>query len=543
MKNQIKSNINKYYDNLSPIDNYSSILKSEPSSSKYYINMINHDPNNFDFGVHNKLYESFYPNQPNRIDSFLTPHQPNYPKTTSYYKKDISNTYTNIRAFSLLDKKDLSNLSLNKYMKMRETDNFGTIKQDDKKLINKFNINCTDSINGYNDVGKKLNNNEDIEKNNIINVKTKSILLKHKMRLKNEIINYNKLENKINKKIEKIKSQKKLRENKQNYNGINFNEDEFKYKISNISYDCLINNMQANKTLKRKRGEDDIPNNHKNTQNNTIFENNNNKQKDDDISSNFIRYLKKDNQKLLHVNSKYKQLIDTFFYFVNQLSKKYAFKKEIKDVQYYLSNANHLSNILIDLEQHLNKMIKYNNVADTNDKNEEKEKENDTTENDQELLTESKFIKMNDIKNKIKNLKLDSLYKTRNKSNKKKDYLTLNDKNVFSAKNIVNRTLQNNSLYFFNGLKEGINNYENKNKVIKIKKKNGKLVKIMNKLNFDFFSPRQKVNNKIIFKKKVGNSNDGKRIYQKMNESNDLKSIINPIYINNSYKNEKKIIK
>ena len=543
MKNQIKSNINKYYDNLSPIDNYSSILKSEPSSSKYYINMINHDPNNFDFGVHNKLYESFYPNQPNRIDSFLTPHQPNYPKTTSYYKKDISNTYTNIRAFSLLDKKDLSNLSLNKYMKMRETDNFGTIKQDDKKLINKFNINCTDSINGYNDVGKKLNNNEDIEKNNIINVKTKSILLKHKMRLKNEIINYNKLENKINKKIEKIKSQKKLRENKQNYNGINFNEDEFKYKISNISYDCLINNMQANKTLKRKRGEDDIPNNHKNIQNNTIFENNNNKQKDDDISSNFIRYLKKDNQKLLHVNSKYKQLIDTFFYFVNQLSKKYAFKKEIKDVQYYLSNANHLSNILIDLEQHLNKMIKNNDVVYTNDKNEEKEKENDTTENDQELLTESKFIKMNDIKNKIKNLKLDSLYKTRNKSNNKNDYLTLNDKNVFSAKNIVNRTLQNNSLYFFNGLKEGINNYENKNKVIKIKKKNGKLVKIMNKLNFDFFSPRQKVNNKIIFKKKVGNSNDGKRIYQKMNESNDLKSIINPIYINNSYKNEKKIIK
>jgi hypothetical protein len=70
---------------------------------------------------------------------------------------------------------------------------------------------------------------------------------------------------------------------------------------------------------------------------------------------------------------------------INQLSKKYAFNKEIKDVQYYLSNANHLSNILIDLEQHLNKMIKYNDVADTNGKNEEKE--NDTTENDQELLT------------------------------------------------------------------------------------------------------------------------------------------------------------
>jgi hypothetical protein len=147
---------------------------------------------------------------------------------------------------------------------------------------------------------------------------------------------------------------------------------------------------------------------------------------------------------------------------------------------------------------------------------------------------------MNDIKDKIKNLKLDNQYKTRNESNNKNDYLTLNDKSVFSAKNIVNRTLQNNSLYFFSSLKEGINNHENKNKVIKIKKNNGKLVKIMNKLNFDFFSPRQKTNNKIIFKKKVGNSNDGQRIHQKTNESNDLKSIINPIYINNSYKNEKK---
>lgn len=33
----------------------------------------------------------------------------------------------------------------------------------------------------------------------------------------------------------------------------------------------------------------------------------------DNINTKFIKYLKKDNQKLVHINLIYKQLIDTFF--------------------------------------------------------------------------------------------------------------------------------------------------------------------------------------------------------------------------------------
>ena len=475
MNNQIKPDINLYYNQSTSIDNYPSLIKTEPSSSKYYINMINHDQNHFDFEVYNKLYQNLYPVQYNKVNSCFSPHDFNIPKTSSFYKKNISNAYKNIQEFSLVDK-NLSNLSLDKYKRMREKDNFRTINYDTENYINKFKINCTDSINDYRDTGKNLYITEDKEKNNDINANIKQHL-KNKIILKKKMINYKKLEKKINKNIEKKnKSQQQLKEYKQKYYSINFNDDELNQRNNNgngngnnnILNDFLINKIniskkQSNKKLQREKGEDDIPNSRKIIKNKTTLEFNHNNRIDDNITSNFIQYLKKDNQKLLHINSIYKQLIDNFFYFVNQLSKKYSFNKDIKDIQYYLSNANHLSNVLIDLEQHLDKMIKSNDKTLPIKNNEEKENEAD---NDQELLNKSKFININ-LKETIKNLKIEKQYKTRNEN--KSNYLALNDKSVYSAKNIVNKTLQNNSLNLFNNIKEG---NEQKNRIIKIKKKN-----------------------------------------------------------------------
>jgi hypothetical protein len=542
MNSQIKPDIDLYYRDSNPINNYTSMQNLEPLSSKYYINMIKHDQNHFDFGVYNKLYQNLYPIQYSQNNTYFSPHQVNYPKATSLNRKDIYNTFTNIQEFSLLDK-NLSNLSIEKYKKMREKDNYRTITNDDDTYKNKYNINCTESINEYKDLGNKLCKYDDMQRNNEINAKGKSIHLKNKIRLKKEIINYKKLEKKINKEIEnKNKSQRKLKEYQHNYYSINFNNDEFKRKNnSNIINDFVINNLQmsnkiSNKKLKRiKGGEDDLPNSNiiLNSNKKTI-EQNTNKKTDDNITSNFIKYLKKDNQKLLHINSIYKQLIDTFFYFVNQLSKKYSFNKDIKDVNYYLSNANHLSNILIDLEQHLNKMIKSNEINHTNESKEEKD--NDVA-NEKELLNESKFININ-IKDKFKTLEKEKSYKTRNRHNNNKEYLTLNNKSVYSAKNIVNRTLHNNSLNYFSNIKEEGINPEHKisKKIFKVKKNSGKLKKAMNKLNFGFFSVNQNSNNKINLKNYKMSNNDGHNIHQKMNESNDLKSIINPIYINDIYK-------
>ncbi len=65
------------------------------------------------------------------------------------------------------------------------------------------------------------------------------------------------------------------------------------------------------------------------------------------------------------------------------------------------------------------------------------------------------------------------------------------------------------------------------------------MIKALNKINFGFFSPdnQSQINKKFNNKNKI-NCHDFQNIKPKISESNDLKSIINPIYIkNNSYKN------
>ena len=69
-------------------------------------------------------------------------------------------------------------------------------------------------------------------------------------------------------------------------------------------------------------------NKEKNIRRNPTF--NKNFESKENLNQNFIKYLKKDNQKLYNINAIYKQLLDSFFYFINQLSKKYHFEKEIK---------------------------------------------------------------------------------------------------------------------------------------------------------------------------------------------------------------------
>ena len=149
----------------------------------------------------------------------------------------------------------------------------------------------------------------------------------------------------------------------------------------------------------------------KDIQNNYNFNNNNKEKekenKDENINSNFIKYLEKDNEKYIKMNLIYKQLLDSFFFFINQLSKKYSFKTEIKDVNYYLSNAKDLSNILIDLELHLNNVIKMNEVK----KNQENSnlsynncQKKNNADNEQELLAKSK-LKIKKYKKNTKNKK------------------------------------------------------------------------------------------------------------------------------------------
>ena len=282
-------------------------------------------------------------------------------------------------------------------------------------------------------------------------------------------------------------------------------------KKNNLINEFLLNNIKlsninSNKKLKRKKGNEDDINSQKKIMKRNITFNYNDKVKSENINYNFIKYLKKDNQKLNHINTIYKQLIDTFFYFINQLSKKYSFKGNIKDINYYLSHANDLSNILIDLEQHLNKVIKSyelnQNEIEQKFKNTLKNKESD---DEQELLTKSKFISM-DIENK--NKKNEKSSNTRNLNNSK-EILTKNNKSAILSKKYINKTIENNSINYLANANERSDNINNKmkQKIIKIRKKNGKLMNMMNKLNIGFVSPKQTMinNNYNIRKNKTNN--------------------------------------
>ena len=57
-----------------------------------------------------------------------------------------------------------------------------------------------------------------------------------------------------------------------------------------------------------------------------LYNNNNSKNKNEDL----IDYLKKENEELKKSNEKYIQLINSLFFFINQLSKKYTPDKKLK---------------------------------------------------------------------------------------------------------------------------------------------------------------------------------------------------------------------
>ena len=513
-----KSNLDNYYDESSHFENYSSIININPSSHHYF-DKINNEQSQFNYDINDKLYNklnSFHHSQ-EKNDYFFR-NRNSYPlkliKTTSFNNTYNANPHINsIKEFSFWDK-TLSNLSINKYKQMREND-FKKIPSDMETyrndLLVEYNNSINDSIdktintNKTNDsyLNEKNDNNKTINYLDIDDIKNKKNKnFKNRMRLNKEILNYNLLEKKINKEIEKNNRQKLLKAYKKDYythNIINI-DDDYKDKKNNLLNEFLLNNIKisnknSNKKVKRKKENEDDINSHKKLMKRNITFNYNDKEKDENINYNFIKYLKKDNQKLNHINTIYRQLIDTFFYFIKQLSKKYSFNTNIKDVNYYLTNANDLSNILIDLEQHLNKMIKSfeinQNDMEKKNKSTERDKESD---NEQELLAKSKFISM-DIEKVNKDKVIEKPLNIRNLYNPKK--LSDKNKSAMLSKKFVHKTLENNTLNNFNNKNEKIGNKNNNmiNKIIKIRKKNGKLMNVMNKLNFGFFSPKQKIPN------------------------------------------------
>ena len=525
-----ESNPDFYYNESNEIDNYPTLINAK-TLAQPYLNKIINDQAKFDYDINKYLYNkinSFHHSNEKKNLRNRNNHQIKLMKNTTYNDNYNTNINVNsIKDFSFWDK-SLSNLSINKYKKMREND-YKTAPSDRDTYRNDFLVEYNNSINELIDKSNNINKTNDYIKNkndvnesfdfsNIddVNIR-KNKNLKNRIKLNKEILNYNSLEKKINQQIDR---QRKLNSFKKNHyiqsQTINYNNDLNTIKKNNLINEFLLNNIKisninSNKKLKRKKGNEDDINSQKKIMKRNITFNYNDKEKYENINNNFIKYLKKDNQKLSHINTIYKQLIDTFFYFINQLSKKFSFKGDIKDINYYIYNANDLSNILIDLEQHLNQVIKSyelnQNVMDTKIKSTVKNKENKESDDDQELLTKSKFISM-DIEDK--NKKNEKTLNTRNIYNSK-DILTQNNKSATLTKKYVNKTFDSNSLNYLPNINERSENINNKmmQKIIKIRKKNGKLMNMMNKLNIGFLSPKQKmVNNNINIRKNKTNTKE-----------------------------------
>lgn len=560
-----KENFDYLYDDTNHIDNYLSNINTEPSSQNYFY-IPNFDRNHFDYWKFNNIYPRMHSLHNtihnSREKSHYSQDRKTYPlrliRPSSYndnydkYSTSQNTTSKNTKEFNFWEK-NLSSLSFNKYKRMRRNNynNYQRIQNNINSYRNDFLIHYTNSLNNSIDKDNKFNktndffininnaNNEiaqsfDVENLGSIKVK-KNKNLKNRAKLNKEINNFNDLEKKINKKMKVYQ-----KEYYSNNGTLDYNNDEAKNKRrifidKFLSNNIEISNTNSNKKIKKKKeNEEEINNLKKDMKRDFTFKYNNkemkkDKDKDENINSNFIKYLEKDNEKYIQMNLIYKQLLDSFFFFINQLSKKYSFKNEIKDVNYYLSNAKDLSNILIDLELHLNNVIKMNeidkNKVNTNLSYNNYQKEN-KADNEQELLAKSQFITIKTEK-KIKNKEIVKNAKNSRNLNRSKQFLTQNNnKSVFSTKN-NDKTIKNDSLNCFGNINESniTEKSKGKYKVIKIQKNNGKLNKMMNKLNMGFFSPNQySIRNKII-------NSTNKTDALKKNESNDLKSIINPKYL------------
>ena len=229
-----------------------------------------------------------------------------------------------------------------------------------------------------NNINNNINNKDLNKENNNDELKNDS---------KNKDIKYKKINNKKNPiSINKNKSDeiKKREENKEKENSNNH------LKISSILNDTIGENTN-------------VPNNKNNSKLNN---------KED-----LLDYLKKENDTLKKSNERNNQIINSLFYFINQLSQKYSPDKKIFDLSFYYSNINCLPSDLNNLNEFIENQnkIKENNINISNinpSKKEEKSKskerkktieKNKRKNNDNFIFDRTFTFGQNDSFNKIKN--------------------------------------------------------------------------------------------------------------------------------------------
>ena len=201
---------------------------------------------------------------------------------------------------------------------------------------------------------------------------------------------------------------------------------DIKYKkINNKKNPIIINKNKSDEIKKREENkEKENSNNHlkiSSILNDTIGENTNvpNNKNNSKLNNkeDLLDYLKKENDTLKKSNERNNQIINSLFYFINQLSQKYSPDKKIFDLSFYYSNINCLPSDLNNLNEFIENQnkIKENNINISNinpNKKEEKSKskgrkktieKNKRKNNDNFIFDRTFTFGQNDSFNKIKN--------------------------------------------------------------------------------------------------------------------------------------------
>ena len=378
-----------------------------------------------DYTQNNSNYNNFMPTFDFNTDIKLLMNS-----DTSYFNQSDSNPF------------GLSKLSINKYNQIKSYN-----LENKQKNVNDNNINNDNKEEEINELNSSDENNDEI-KNNINNEKRK----------------YRKIDN-----TKKFSSNNKNKENKEN------KENDMEKKGREVGKENINNNLQVSSILNDTIG-DNIINKNKNCSN--INE------KGDDL----IEFLKKENDELKKSNEKNIQIINSLFFFINQLSQKYSPDKKLFDLSHYNSNISSLSSDLNNLNEYIENQKPKNEVS-------------------------VKANKISSIKTEIKEKNKNDLVKKKskeNKINKRK-----NDKEVNLGKTFTFG--QNNS-------------FNKKNKENKINK---------NRIKDKDIFPIIKEDNHI---KKIDNNNRISNSRNKSKNKNDINLLgCNVKGNNNSIKNNSKI--
>ena len=358
-----------------------------------------------DYTQNNSNYNNFMPTFDFNTDIRLLMNS-----DTSYFNQSDSNPF------------GLSKLSINKYNQIKSYN-----LENKQKNVNDNNINNDNKEEEeINELNSSDENNDEI-KNNINNEKRK----------------YRKIDN-----TKKFSSNNKNKENKEN------KENDMEKKGREVGKENINNNLQVSSILNDTIG-DNIINKNKNCSN--INE------KGDDL----IEFLKKENDELKKSNEKNIQIINSLFFFINQLSQKYSPDKKLFDLSHYNSNISSLSSDLNNLNEYI---------------------ENQKPKNEVSIKTN----KISSIKTKTKEKNKNDLIKK--KSNENKINKRKNDKEVNLGKTF---TFGQNDSFNKKNKENKINKNRIKDKdIFPIIKEDNHIKKIDNKNNNRISNSRNKSKNK-----------------------------------------------